>query len=191
MATASAADDNMIPGQTYTFEFSLDNLITRPATSKIQSDLQSNAPDFVNTNLVVTTPQTVNPFSNVYDVQFTYTGDGSDVVSDVAAAIIEAIKSGSNDDLTFNNAYADVAGNVSSTGIGGAVKQTLDQSMSGLASVVNQATQQAAKSTQQILTPVEVAVAIVIGLVVLLIFTSGKAGGLAAGPEGVNIGGSK
>lgn len=189
MATASAADDNMIPGQTYTFEFSLDNLITRPATSKIQSDLQSSAPDFVNNNLIVTTPPTANPFSNIYDIQFTYNGDGTDIISDVAASLVAAIKSGSNDDMTFSQAYADTAGNVSASG--GIVKQTLDQIMGSVSDAVNTASKQVSKSAQDVLTPVEIAVAIVVGLVILLIFISGKAGGLSAGAEGVNIGGSK
>lgn len=194
MATAAAADDNMIPGQTYTFKFLLGNIVTSPSTSTLQSDLQSNAPDFVNNSLIVTNEggSALHWLTNIYDVQFTYNGDGTDVISDVANLIVSAIKSGSNDDFTFQNAYADSAANIGSSGtVADTVKQTLDQTMGTITDAVSQATKQASKSAQDILTPVEVAVAIVVGLVVLLIFTSGKSGGLSAGAEGVNIGGYK
>jgi hypothetical protein len=201
MADQIDIDTNMIPGQTYTFKLSLDNLVTSPSTSKVQADLQNNAPSFVNNNLIVTeeSGSVFHPLTNIYDIQFTYNGDGSDVISDVASAIVATVKSGSNDDFTFVGAYADSAGSVNTdSGVSGAIKsagdtfkQTLDQAMGGITSVVNDASKQAAKSAQDVLTPIEIAVAIVVGLVVLLIFTTGKSGGGSAGPEGVSIGGSK
>jgi hypothetical protein len=183
MATASQLDDNMIPGQTYTFQLSLSNIIVHPSTSTMQSDLINNAPSFVDTNLQVTAVDTLNIFSNLYNLQFTYSGDGTDVVSDVAAAIISAIKQGSNDDFTLVGAYADTAGNVETPGgILGYITKTVTDTTDKL-------TKQTSDSLQQILTPVEIAVGIVVILVIALIFTAGKSGGVSGSAEGFSVGG--
>lgn len=181
MSVAAALDDNMIPGGTYTFQLSLDNLITHPSTSTIQRDLVTTAPSFVSNDLQIMIPPTLNPFSNVYNVQFTYNGDGSDVISDVAGLIISAIKQTSNDDFSLVAAYADSAGNVSSGGV-------LDTITGTITDTTGKVTQQLSKSTQDILTPVEIAVGIVAVLLIALIFTAGKSGGASAGPEGVRLG---
>lgn len=182
MSVAAALDENMIPGQTYTFQMSLDNLITHPSTSTIQRDLGAQAPGFVSNNLVVTQEQTLNPFSNVYDVQFTYSGDGSDVISDVAGSIVSAIKQVSNDDFSFMAAYADSAAAVAGSG------DVLDKITDAATKATGAITKQVSSSTQDILTPVEIAVGIVAVLLIALIFTAGKSGGASAGPEGVRLG---
>lgn len=189
MSTPAQLDDNMVPGQTYTFQLSLDNLITHPSTSTIQADLQASAPSFVGNDLTITTPPTANPFSNIYNVEFTYNGDGSDVISDVANTIVATIKQISNDNFTFQSAYADSAGNVSPGGIGDVIKQALDQATTAAGDVLDKAAKKTGDAAQNLLTPVEIAVAILFGLVVLFIFTSGKAGGFSASESGVKVGG--
>lgn len=174
---ASQLDDNMIPGSTYTFQLKLENLIRLPSTSTIQQDLNNNAPSFVDNNLQVTIADTLSPFSNIYNVQFTYNGDGTDVISDVANSIIVAISNGSSDSFTLVGAVADVAP-------GGILTGTINDTIDKL-------TQGVGKGAQNLLTPIEVAIAVVIGLVVLVIFTSGKAGGVSASETGVSVGGHK
>ena len=193
MATAAQIDDNMVTGQTYTFQMSLDNYFTLPKPATLQQDLNSNAPSFVSNDLQVTLEQSVNPFKNVFDVQFTYNGDGSDVIGDVASLLVSAIKSGSNDNFSFVAAYSDFASNVGSTSVADITKESLN-SIGGtigdaLQKTTESVTNTAAKGAQYILTPIEIAVAIVVGLVVLIIFTSGKAGGFSASETGVKIGG--
>ncbi len=183
MSQASQPDDNMIPGQTYTFQLKLQNWITSPNTSTVQQDLQANAPDFMG-SLQVTEEDTLNPLSNIYDVQFTYNGDGTDVISDVASSLLSAIQQGSGDSFAFIAAYPQAAGSISGTGIS-------DQITGTLTDIVDKLGKQTSKTTQDILTPVEIAVGIVVVLVVFLIFTAGKAGGASAGPEGVSVGGSR
>lgn len=191
MSQASQPDENLIPGQTYTFQLQLKNWITSPSVNTVQSDLQSGAPDFVNNNLQVTIASTLNPLNNTYNVQFTYNGDGTDVVSDVASSIIQTIQQGSGDTFEFMSAYAEPAGSVSSSGVGDTINSAVSSATKTLTDTVNQLTTQASKSTQEILTPVEIAVGIVVVLVVFLIFTAGKSGGVSAGPEGVSVGGTR
>jgi len=188
VSTPVENDFNMIPGQTYTFKLNLENLITKPTTSTMQADLQANAPSFVNNNMSVTwESQGWNWTTNVADVQFTYNGDGSDVISDVANAIIATLKSGSNDDFTFVAAYADNAGNVntSSNPLTDLTKPITDAATD----ILNKVGQQTSKTAQDVLTPVEIAVGIVVVLVIALIFTAGKSGGVSGGPEGFKVGG--
>ena len=97
MASASgttvAPDDNLVPGQTYTFVLKLLNYITDPGQSKVQAEILQNAPNFLG-SLMVQAQSGLSPFTTYYNVTFTYTGDGSDVASDVAAAIIAACAAG-------------------------------------------------------------------------------------------------
>jgi hypothetical protein len=185
MAALSQPDDNMIPGQTYTFQLKLSNWITFPSTNTVQQDLTNNAPSFVS-DLQITSPT----FTSLYNIQFTYSGDGTDVISDVANSLIAAIKAGSNDDFTFVGAVADTAQSIT-VSLGTAAQKVSDT----VGTAVNSATQGAAKNiadaAQKVLTPIEIAVVILVGLVVLVIFTSGKAGGVSASETGLNIGGSK
>lgn len=186
MATTSQPDDNMIPGQTYTFQMKSSNLVLLPSTNTVQQDLMSNAPSFVGNDLQVTSPFT----TSLYNVQFTYNGDGTDVISDVANSIIAACQTGSNDGFVFVGAVASPASAITVSVSSAA--QTAADSIGG---AINSATQGAAKAAsdaaQTILTPIEIALAIVIGLVVVLIFTSGKAGGVSASETGVSVGGAK
>lgn len=179
---ASQLDDNMIPGQTYTFQFQLKNWITMPSTSTVQQDLFNNAPAFVSSDLQVLIASTWNPFDNTYNIQFTYTGDGSDVISDVANAIVAAVSQGSNDNFAFMAAFASPAGAVSPGGI-------LDSVTNTVTDTLGKVTEQTKKSAQDLLTPVEIAVGIVAILVIAIILTAGKSGGVSAGETGLNIGG--
>src|SRR5215469_472320 len=95
--TPSALDDNLANGQTYTFQFKCANFFCLSDLSQIiQNDCTAQAPSFL-TSLQVTSPS----FTALYNVQFTYEGDNSDVVSDVAASIVAAVKAVSNDNITF------------------------------------------------------------------------------------------
>lgn len=183
MAMLSQPDDNMIPGQTYTFQLKLNNWLAVPSTHIVQSDLEQQAAGFV-ADVQVTSP----PLTSLYNCQFTYQGDGSDVISDVANMLLAAIKAGSNDDFVFIGAVADTAQSITVTP-GTAAQSVVDN----VGAAVNSATQGAAKtiadSAQKLLTPIEIAVGILVGLVVLIIFTSGKAGGVTASETGLKIGG--
>lgn len=101
-------DDNLVNGRTYTFTFELQNWLLSPSVATIQQDIVSSAPDFL-TSVMVTTRSGLGLLTNYYDVQFTYEGDGSDVVSDVANALIAAFAAGSNDQFTFVQALAATA----------------------------------------------------------------------------------
>lgn len=185
MATLSQPDDNLIPGQTYTFQLALDNWVVTPSTHTIQTDLENNAPDFVG-NVMVTSPS----FTGLYNCQFTYKGDGSDVVSDVANSLLTAIQQGSNDTFKFVGAVADTASSITVTP-GSAAQKITDS----VGAAISQATQGAAKNiadaAQKAFTPIEIMAVIAVGLIVLLIFTSGKAGGVNLSETGARIGGGK
>lgn len=101
MPTTLQLDDNLTNGTTYTFQFNCTNWVSNPSASTVQKDIVANAPDFL-TSMQVTSPFT----TSLYNVQFTYEGDGSDVVSDLANSIIAAIQVGSNDGMTFVGAVA-------------------------------------------------------------------------------------
>lgn len=180
MSTISLADDNMIPGSTYTFQMECTNLIYFPSTGTIQQELVDYGPSFVGNDLQVTTP---NFISSVYWVQFTYNGDGSDVISDVASSIIAACKQG-GDDMKFASAIPDVAASLQlslsniAKGVGDAVSQ-----------VTQGASKQVAEAAQNLLTPVEIAVGILAVLVVVVIFTAGKSGGVRVSEFGASVGG--
>lgn len=202
MTQLAQLDENMIPGQTYTFQFKLNNYIEVPRNTTIQQDLQQNAPTFVQNSLQVTSPSSItNPLGLTYNVQFTYAGDGSDVISDVANELISAVSAGSGDTFVFvGAAAADAQTTADSGGITDTVNQAI-QKISDIASqttkaatdVLNQAatnvTKTAGQSAQNLLTPVEIAVGLVVVLIAFLIFTSGKSGGVSAGPTGFDIGG--
>jgi hypothetical protein len=99
-------DDQLINGRTYTFQFQDQNFFTS-STSRLQQDLIDQAPDFlVNVQVL---PISLGLTSSYLNVQFTYEGDGSDVISDVANAIGSAFQNGSNDTFQFIAAYANAA----------------------------------------------------------------------------------
>jgi len=131
-----APDDNLLPGQTYTFSFSLGNWFSLPSTSAVQAELAANAPNFIS-NVQVQQKSGIGLLTNYYDVTFTYTGDGSDVASDVASEMIAAFAAGGDSfsltsmdagsvgssaqqDLT---AGAGIVGNTVGTAVGNALNQ--------------------------------------------------------------------
>ena len=179
----SQPDDNLVPGQTYTFQFKLSNWFGVPSTDIVQTDITNNAPNFVE-DLQVTSPS----LTSLYNCQFTYNGDGSDVVSDVASSLAAAIKTGSGDNMTFIGAVPDTAQSIT-VSPSTAAQKISDSVGSAVNSALTGAGKTIADTAQNVLTPIEIALAIVVGLVVLVIFTSGKAGGVSASAEGVNIGG--
>lgn len=91
-------DDNLVNGQTYVFQFQLTNRLLNPSVSTVLNDVVSQAPDFL-TSVGVT--MTVGLSALFYNVQFTYEGDNTDVVSDVANSLVAAFSAGSNDNFLF------------------------------------------------------------------------------------------
>lgn len=186
MPTLCQPDDNLIPGQTYTFQLKCSNYLILPSASTVQQDLNDNAPSFVGNDLQVT-----SPFStSLYNCQFTYNGDGTDVVSDVANSLVSACSQGSSDSMVFVGAVADTAQSITvspttaAQKAGDAVGQAINSAVQGAA-------KSAAQAAQNVLSPIEMLLIIVVGAVVLIIFTSGKAGGVSASETGLNIGGPK
>ena len=100
---------NMVPGQTYTFTFSLGNWFTTPSMSTILSDVQNWGPQYAD-NVVAnwqSNPNQLtsyNPFANYLLLTFVYKGDGSDVVADSGQEFVVAFKNGSDDNLSFQTA---------------------------------------------------------------------------------------
>lgn len=109
MSDTLQADDNLQSGLTYTFVFNLENYITKPSVMTVLSDIRNNAPTFVSSPQV-SWASGLWVLDNYLNVTFSYNGDGSDVVSDVADEIIAAIKQGSNDNVSFLAASAGTAG---------------------------------------------------------------------------------
>lgn len=183
MSTLSQPDDNMIPGQTYTFQLKCTNYVLLPSTDTIQVDIGNNAPEFV-ADLHVTSPS----LTSLYNCQFTYQGDGSDVITDVANSLIAAIGAGSSDSFTFVGAVPDTAQSITISP-GSAAQKVSD----AVGDAVNKATQGAAKNiadaAQTVLGPVEILLILAVGLVAVLIFTAGKSGGVNISEFGAKIGG--
>jgi hypothetical protein len=96
-------DTNLTNGDVYTFSFQAQGGNTTIAS--LQQDIQQQAPSFITQVTVVQGTGTSAPFFNV---QFTYEGDGSDVVTDVASAIIAAAWAVNGDGLAFLQASEQV-----------------------------------------------------------------------------------
>jgi hypothetical protein len=111
-------DANLVNGQTVTFQFKCSNTFCiSDLSATLNDDIVSNAPSFI-TSLQVTSPTGGGWFAAtaaIYNVQFTYEGDGSDVVSDVAASIVAAAQAGSNDSITFIGGVAASASSIAVT----------------------------------------------------------------------------
>lgn len=107
-------DDNLIPGQTYTFTFQQNNYFLPASQSGIMGDLDAQAPDFVTNYIVGFAPQIGH--DELVVITFTYGGDGSDVVNDVAQALIAAALAGSSDKLSFVQAEPGGTSSVGRTG---------------------------------------------------------------------------
>lgn len=111
MADILALDDNLKNGTTYTFTFELTNWLLKPSDATLLQDITDYAPDFM-TSVGVTDVANVS-FSlarGYRNITFTYEGDGSDVVSDVANSIAAAFKAGSNDNFQFTQATSGATG---------------------------------------------------------------------------------
>lgn len=178
-------DDNLVPGQTYTFQFKNANWIESFSTDTVTQDLTNNAPSFI-ADLMVTSPA----LTSLYNCQFMYSGDGTDVVSDVASEMAAAIDTGSGDSVTFIGAVADTAASISIS-LSSAAQTVSDTVGNAVNTAVQGAAKSAADAAQKVLSPVEMLLIVLVGAVVLIIFTSGKAGGVSASETGLNIGGSK
>lgn len=131
--TQAALDDNLVPGQTYTFVFKLGNLITLPDAAAIQNDLQQYGPSYMG-SLGVSQSSGFGLFTNYYNATFTYQGDGSDVISDVGSELASAVQQGSNDSLVFQYANIGVGGASATAELGSAVQSTVQAAAPALPS---------------------------------------------------------
>jgi hypothetical protein len=138
--TVLQLDDNLSNGRTYTFQFKSENWFINPSVDDVQNDIYTAAPDFI-TSLQVTSPFT----TSLYNVQFTYEGDGSDVVSDVAMSIVAAIKATSNDNMTFVGAVSAAAADIAVSPI--VAVQVTEKAISGAVTKVATDATQAATDT--------------------------------------------
>lgn len=185
MTDVAQPDDNMIPGQTYTFQLDMTGFHFPPSANDVQGALKQYGPTFLG-DLAVTSPFT----TTIYNCQFNYTGDGSDVIQDVGNQLDIAVQAGLNLPMTFKGAVKDTAANITIT-----PQNAIGQGASAIGDAVNSAIDKITKTTaqgaQNLLTPIEVAVGIVVILVVILIFTAGKSGGVSASATGFNLGGNK
>lgn len=183
MSTVSQPDDNMIPGQTYTFQLDMTGFHFPPSASAVQTALVNWAPSFVGN------PQVTSPFTTtLYNCQFTYTGDGSDVISDVGKTLTDAVQSGIGIPMDFKGAVADTAASitVNPSTAGAKMGNMLGDAVQ---TAVDKITSATAKGAQNLLTPVEIAIGIVAIILIALIFTAGKSGGVEGGPGGFKLGG--
>jgi hypothetical protein len=106
-----ANDDNLQPGATYTFSFTSCNLTSwlfNVSPGTVLSDLSANSPSFIGSVSAAWASQLLA--EDVLNITFTYTGDGSDVASDVANEIIAAVQAGSSDCLSFVQATSGTSG---------------------------------------------------------------------------------
>jgi hypothetical protein len=185
MATVSQPDDNMIPGQTYTFQLNEGGISWLASAADVQSALIANAPDFIG-DLQVTSPFT----TSLYNCQFTYKGDGSDVIADVGAALVAAANQGTGKTFTFQGAVQATAQEVAVTP-GNAAAKVGDAISGAVKKATDDASSAAAKAAQNLLTPVEIAVGLLALFIVVIIFTAGKSGGVNISELGASVGGSK
>lgn len=159
-------DDNLQNGRTYTFQFKCQNwFCLSDLSADLSKDIYENAPDFL-TSVQVTSP----PTTSLYNVQFTYEGDGSDVVSDVAGSLVAAFKIGSNDDLAFvggvQTGTADII--VTPSAAAQATEQAATKAVSKVATDVTTAATDAVNAALKGLMPL----LIVVVLIVLFVLPS-------------------
>lgn len=185
MSTVSQPDDNMIPGQTYTFQLNQGGWSFLASASDVQAALIAQAPGFVG-DLQVTSPFT----TSLYNCQFTYKGDGSDVISDVAASLVFAANQGTGKTFTFQGAVQDTAASITVTP-GNAASKVGDAVSEAVNKTLSDASKATANAAQNLLTPVEIAVGIIAIVLIALIFTAGKSGGVNVSEFGASVGGSK
>jgi hypothetical protein len=144
--TPLANDDNLSPGITYTFTFELENIVTMPSSDTLLADIQSQAPSFIG-SASGSWSSGIGLFTNYYNLIFTYTGDGSDVVSDVGNELVAAFLAGSNDDLSFVQAVGGQGGITALTSTTNAVSQVATGVGSTIGTAIGATVQNAASST--------------------------------------------
>lgn len=109
--SALPLDDQMVPGATYVFQFKCsDFFCVSDKSQAIQTAILAYGPGYIS-SLQVVSPTSAGGVvfgatTNLYNVQFTYTADGSDVVSDVANELVVAVENGSGNSITFIGAVA-------------------------------------------------------------------------------------
>lgn len=177
-------DDTLVNGMTYTFQYKCINTwYCGDLTNTILNDVIAQAPSFC------TSPGVVSPFGlQLYNVQFTYEGDNSDVVSDVANSILAAVKAVSNDDLTFIGAVAATAQSVVVTPIQAAqvteqtivsgAKQVVSDTGSVASSVVSSVAAPVLNSALSAILPILIVVVLVILFVLPSLSKSVKGSGV-------------
>lgn len=109
--TALSNDDILINGRSYTFQFQSSGMWNfSDKSSTFLADIVQQAPSFIvnpTVNAVASPALATLSLSDVlYNVQFTYEGDNTDLVGDVANSIIAAILAVSNDSVSFVGAVA-------------------------------------------------------------------------------------
>jgi hypothetical protein len=142
MDAVQQADDNMKGGITYTFTLLLANWFGQPSIPTILADLDAYAPGFMG-SVTASWSAGLGLLTNYLNITFNYTGDGSDVISDVAAELIAALSQGSGDSFTFYQATSGTAGITSisaatalgeavGTGVGSTVGAAVQGTTTGL-----------------------------------------------------------
>lgn len=168
-----ALDDNLSNGKTYTFQFQSENYIFNPSNQTLNDDIIASAPDFI-TSLNVTTPASsattgeTSFFKTLYAVQFTYEGDGSDVVIDVANSIISSAKAVSNDNISFVGGVQSGASslNVTPSQVASKVEQAASDAANKIAQDAIKASTDAINKALQGLLPLLIVVVLIILFVV-------------------------
>ena len=97
-----ANDTNLVNGDVYTFSFQAQETTT---VASLTQDIQQQAPSFLT---MVNVVQGSGASQIFFNVTFTYEGDGSDVIQDVASAIVAAALSVNGDMLAFLQAAQQV-----------------------------------------------------------------------------------
>src|SRR5271168_411773 len=171
-STLLTNDQALVNGQTYTFTFNGPSA----TVSSLTQDIIGQAPDFIVDAVVVPIP------GGGFNVIFTYEGDGSDLVQDVASSIVAAGLAVNNDQLGF------VSASVQTT-VGQAIQPTIATQVAGSiadqTALANSANAAAAKQDSASLTSGIVWIAV--GLAVFVLVAPSILG--AATPR-VSVGGN-
>jgi hypothetical protein len=175
-------DDLLVNGNVYTFQFQNENLFLAPSNDTLTADIVAQAPSFV-TGVQILTPSfsftlgDTSFFKTLYNVQFIYEGDNTDIVQDVAASIVAAAQVVSNDKISFVGAIQSSGNQLVATPA--AIASTATQAVSSAANAaVNAAGGVATNLTKQSGSVVDTAlsgilpVLIVVVLIVMFVLPS-------------------
>jgi hypothetical protein len=180
--TPMQPDDNLVNGNVYTFQFQNENYFLAASNDTLTADIVAQAPTFV-TAVQVLTPSIsftlgdTSFYKTLYNVQFTYEGDNTDVVQDVAASIVAAVLSVSGDKVSFVGAIASSGNSLVATpaAIGTTAVQTATGAatavLTGVGQVGTTATQQAGGIVNSALSGI-LPVLIVLVLLVMFVLPS-------------------